>query len=144
VSSPAGAPRNPPLAHDTGKAFFRRFKRFFLTGWSETTQTDVRGDTRILKRIRWGFMAPANATRWIWQTVLAVVLLLSVAGAADARPKIFVDGFFTQAKEKAKKENKLLVIDFVSDPCPPCAFMDKTTWVDPAVEKWMEENAVAM
>lgn len=89
-------------------------------------------------------MAPADMTRRIWQAALAVVVLLTIAVAAEARPKIFVDGFYTQAKEKAKKENKLLVIDFISDPCPPCLMMDQQTWVDPAVEKWMGENAVAL
>src|SRR5690606_6793071 len=39
---------------------------------------------------------------------------------------------------------KLLLVDATADWCPPCKEMDRTTWVDERVEKWLGQRAIAI
>jgi thioredoxin-like negative regulator of GroEL len=62
------------------------------------------------------------------------------ANAGD--PFVALD--FEAASSKARAEDKLLVVDFTAPWCPSCKEMDKQTWPDEAVVKWIGEHAVAI
>lgn len=81
----------------------------------------------------------------IWHGIaLSSLLMLSYAGSAFAHPELFSDASFEQAKEQAKQEHKILLIDFMATWCPPCRMMESTTWEDNAVKAWIKDNAVAI
>jgi len=45
---------------------------------------------------------------------------------------------------KAKAEHKVVVVDIYAEWCAQCHELDEKTWSDPAVIKWITENAVAV
>lgn len=75
---------------------------------------------------------------------LCTMIVLSCATGAWAEASIFSDYSFAQAKEEAKKDSKILLIDFTASWCPPCQMMESTTWADSAVQEWIKENAIAI
>ena len=80
---------------------------------------------------------------------IAIALLLPSAAFAQEpqpahRPALFQDLDFAEAKAKAAAEDKLLLLDAMTSWCGPCKVMDRTTWVDPRVVRWMQSHAVAV
>ena len=63
---------------------------------------------------------------------------------AEDPPPLFRDLDFAEAKATAQTEGKFLVLDAMTSWCGPCKIMDKTTWIDPLVESWVAEHAVAV
>lgn len=63
-------------------------------------------------------------------------------GGAHARPPVFVDLSFEDARARAAAEHRLLVLDAMTSWCGPCKVMDETTWRDAALVAWLRENAI--
>jgi protein disulfide-isomerase len=72
----------------------------------------------------------------------ALVLVLTV-GSACAKPGWLTD--FKQAQEKAKADNKLMLIDFTgSDWCGWCIKLDREVFTKPEFQAYAEKNLVLM
>lgn len=59
-------------------------------------------------------------------------------------PPVFSKLTFDEAMKQAKDADKVLVVKFTAEWCGPCKMMDRTTWRDERVEKWVKDNAVAI
>lgn len=77
--------------------------------------------------------------------VCAVGLGLFAASAGGIRAEEpFHDLAFDKACEKAKAENKILMIDFYTTWCGPCKMLDRNTWPDAEVKKLLTEKTIAL
>ncbi len=69
------------------------------------------------------------------------LLILGSIAIADAP---FEDISYPRALEKAKADDKIVIIDFYTTWCPPCKMLDRITWPDPTVRAWLDKNAVCL
>ncbi|MCB1041465.1 MAG: thioredoxin family protein [Acidobacteria bacterium] len=56
----------------------------------------------------------------------------------------FYEGSIEDAFAKAKKENKLLVVDVYTTWCGPCKLLDKTTWQDQRVQELLGTQVIGL
>lgn len=75
-----------------------------------------------------------------WMLALALLMIGTAASAQEAIK--WMD--FEDAVEACKKTPKKLFVDVYTDWCGWCKKMDKTTFVDPAVVRYMNENYYAV
>jgi thiol-disulfide isomerase/thioredoxin len=78
------------------------------------------------------------------KTTLVLAFLLMACSLAAAEPPVFTKRSFEEANAQSIKDHKLLILDSMADWCGPCKQMDKTTWVDEKVVKWVNDNAIAL
>lgn len=72
---------------------------------------------------------------------MAALLLMPVNIFAQ---EIFKSITFDEACLVAEKEHKTIIIDFYTTWCGPCKQLDKTTWQDKNVIKFLTDNAIAL
>ncbi len=80
----------------------------------------------------------------VWRIALVAISIAILAPSARAVGVPFHDLKLEAALEKAKKENKLLFIDFYATWCGPCKLMDRITFKDAGVIEWLGKNAISL
>jgi thioredoxin 1 len=79
------------------------------------------------------------------RVVIALTALAAAPGVLLAdRPPVFADRSFEKAVAQTKDTDKILLVDATAVWCPPCKQMDKTTWRDENVVKWIKKNGLAI
>jgi len=75
--------------------------------------------------------------------VFAIAVFAGNVRAADL-PPAFSDVTLDAAKKQVEGTEKVVVVKFTAEWCPPCKAMDKTTWRDQSVVKWVKDHGVAL
>lgn len=72
--------------------------------------------------------------------------LTSFAGATtgDDAPPVFDKRAYAEAKKAAADGKKWFIVKATAEWCGPCKQMDKTTWRDEKVVKWITDNAIVI
>ena len=70
------------------------------------------------------------------------LMLSSNARAGDDLPPVFDKRPYAEAKKSAAETKKWFIVKATAVWCGPCKQMDKTTWRDETVVKWLEKNAI--
>lgn len=97
---------------------------------------------RGLFRTMW--MEVRMHSKGIRASVLALVLAGLVTGVRADLPPAFSALTLDAAKKQVDGTDKVVVIKFTAEWCPPCKAMDKTTWRDESVVKWVKDHGVAI
>ncbi|MBX3388546.1 MAG: thioredoxin family protein [Phycisphaeraceae bacterium] len=76
--------------------------------------------------------------------VACVLVLFAVAICRADLPPAFSDVTLDAAKKQVQGTDKVVVIKFTAEWCPPCKVMDRTTWRDDKVIEWVKSHGVAL
>lgn len=72
--------------------------------------------------------------------VPGLLLLMLLTGCVEQRLSWNLN--YDQALERAKKENKSVMIDFTASWCPPCRMMDQKTFRDAEVRQFLMAKTI--
>jgi len=76
--------------------------------------------------------------------MLIALALCVLSNVAPPPGDPFSELGYDAALEQAKKEHKLLLVDFTASWCQPCKKMEKDTWGAGEVRTWLTANALAV
>ena len=79
-----------------------------------------------------------------FKAVTVILLSLSIMAFAGPTKVKFLSGDWSAAQQKAKSEQKLYFVDFDASYCASCRNMDESTYQDPGLANFMENNVVAL
>lgn len=81
--------------------------------------------------------------------LLTIIWLVATAAATsfagdDDPPPVFDKRQYAEAKKAAEDDKKWFIVKATAVWCMPCKQMDRTTWRDEKVVKWLTENAITV
>jgi thioredoxin-related protein len=79
-----------------------------------------------------------------FKAVTVILLSLTIMAFAGPTKVKFLSGDWSAAQQKAKSEKKLYFVDFDASYCASCRNMDESTYQDPGLANFMENNVVAL
>ncbi len=74
-------------------------------------------------------------------TQLAIACSVILVAAASAQ---FTDASYTEAFDRAVKEDKVFLVHATAVWCGPCKMMDRDTYSEESVQEWLRANAIAV
>jgi thiol:disulfide interchange protein len=75
----------------------------------------------------------------------AVMYFRGGGGGVAPKPAIFADGLtIADAKKQVEGTSKVVLVMATADWCPPCQQLKRGALVDPKIESWVKDNAVAV
>ena len=79
-----------------------------------------------------------------FKAVTVILLSLTIMAFVGPTKVKFLSGDWSAAQQKAKSEQKLYFVDFDASYCASCRNMDESTYQDPGLANFMENNVVAL
>jgi thioredoxin-related protein len=79
-----------------------------------------------------------------FKAVTVILLSLTIMAFIGPTKVKFLSGDWSAAQQKAKSEQKLYFVDFDASYCASCRNMDESTYQDPGLANFMENNVVAL
>lgn len=66
------------------------------------------------------------------------------SGKSESAAPAWIHQDLEAALARARAEHKVVLVDIYAEWCAQCHELDEKTWPDPAVQKWIAENAIAV
>jgi thioredoxin 1 len=75
---------------------------------------------------------------------MGVLAGMMLCCTALAKPPVFTEKGYVDALAEAAAVKRLVIIKGTAEWCPPCKEMNRTTWLDAELVKWIGDHAVAV